>query len=153
RGRGAAPHARREEHPERRRAAEADHAERGGRDARHEDRAATEAVAHVAPERHEEELHERVARAEQRGREVARTEAPRDAGKIRHDEPEPEEVEKDREDDRSERGLAHGFRGPVTSSTGAAPPDGRDRSVSCDDEPRRLCASPPRVKEALDVAL
>src|SRR5262249_25968897 len=45
--------------------------------------------------------------AEQRGDRVARSEVARHAGQKGHDQAEPEQVEKDREEQRAERGLLH----------------------------------------------
>jgi hypothetical protein len=106
-GGDAAPEAGGEQQPQRGGVREDQHADGRGGDARDEDRAAAGAVAEVPPERDEEELHQRVRRAEERGGEARRAELPGDARQVRHNQPEAEQVEEDRQEDRAEGGLAH----------------------------------------------
>ncbi len=97
------PEPRDEEHRQRVGVGEEDEADDRPDDAPEQDGAAPGAIAHLPPEGHEAELHERVGRAEQGGHEIARPVRPRHAGEVGHDEAEAEEIEEDGEDDRPER--------------------------------------------------
>jgi hypothetical protein len=81
---------REEEHPERGGVAQDQKAHGGGGHAPDQDRAAAGAIAELPPDGHEEELHQRVDRAEQRGDQIARAVRARDAGQVRDHQPEPE---------------------------------------------------------------